>query len=305
MLHIIIFSFNRALQLDTLLTSLTEQWKEPEYCVDVIYNTSGDDYETAYQLVQKKFSTFPITHHKESAITDKPSSSLFFTWDNVKRYIKTPCLRHPKSNFRSLLIKTIKNNPSKHLMFLTDDAMFIREVNLPQHIFTWIDERPEQRQIILRIGEGMNNQPKAIVRKKDGYLEWNMYDAPLMSNWGYNFSVDAHIYCKEVILQLFEKLWFVNPNTLEDPVCRALRKKKKMGEALALESPSILSFPINMVQSVAHNESLGVDCKMLNDQYLDGFTMKYPIPQAITHFQVYPDYLRMFKGNEETQLKIK
>ena len=47
MLQIIIFSFNRALQLDTLLTSLVEHWKSPDYCVDVLYNTTDEEFEKA------------------------------------------------------------------------------------------------------------------------------------------------------------------------------------------------------------------------------------------------------------------
>lgn len=305
MLQIIIFSFNRALQLDTLLTSLVECWIVPDYCVDVLYNTTDEEYEEAYQKVRNKFVSYPITYHKESAVADKPQASMFLTWDNVKRYLKNPCLRYPKSNFRSLLLHIIKDNPFRHLMFMTDDAMFIKDVNIPKPIFQWMDERPCSRQFILRIGEGMNNQPKDIVRKEEGYLKWNMYDAPMMTNWGYNFSVDAHIYSRKFIVGILEQLWFVNPNTLEDPVCRTLRRKEMMGEAMAYVSPRVLSFPINMVQSVEQNETLGVDCKMLNQQYLAGYTMKYPIPEIITHFQVYPDYLRMFKGDEETKLSIK
>ena len=304
MLQIIIFSFNRALQLDTLLTSLVKHWKAPEYCVDVLYNTTDEEYEKAYHKVRDKFASYPITYHKEVAVADKPKANMFLTWDNVKRYLKYPCLRHPKSNFRSLLLSIIKDNPVTHLMFMTDDAMFIKDVNIPLSVFQWIDECPCSRQFILRIGEGMNNQPKDIVRKEEGYLKWNMYDALNVKNWGYNFSVDAHIYDKEVIVAILNQLLFVNPNTLEDPVCRSMRRKGMMGEAMAYESPRILSFPINMVQSVVQNETLGVDCRMLNQRYLDGYTMKYPIPEKITRFQVYPDYLRLFKGNDETQIKI-
>jgi len=305
MLHIIIFSFNRALQLDTLLDSLVQNWKSPEYFISVIYNTSDDDYERGYQIVQEKFSPFPVAFCKESSVADKPQIDTFFTLDNVKRYLKYPCLRHPKSNFRSLLLRVIKDNPSKFLMFMTDDAMFIKEVCISQHIFSWLGDKSESRQFSLRIGERLNNQPRGIIQKEKEYLKWNMYDAPMMTNWGYNFSVDAHIYNKEVITRILDQLWFINPNTLEDPVCRAIRKRKMMGEAMAYDEPRVLSFPINMVQSVVQNESLGVDCKMLNQLYLTGYTLKYPVPEKISHFQNYPDYLRLFKENKETNLKIK
>ncbi len=305
MLQIIIFSFNRALQLDTLLSSLTEHWKSPDYCIDVLYNSTGEDYEKAYRMVKDKFSSFPITYHRESAVADRPQLGMFLNCDNVKRYMKLACLRHPKSDFRSLLIKVIKENKSRYLMFLTDDAMFIRDIDIPKHIFSWLDEESGSRQFILRTGKGMNGYPEEIVKEESGFLKWNMYDADFKSNWGYNFSVDAHIYSKDVIARTIDRLWFVNPNTLEDPVCRALRAGNMMGEAMSYDSPGILSFPINMVQSVVKNETMGVDCHMLNEMFLNGYVMKYPVPETITQFQVYPDYLQMFRDNEELKISIR
>lgn len=41
-IQIIIFSFNRAIQLDTLLTSILKHWKAPsQYELNIIYNTTS------------------------------------------------------------------------------------------------------------------------------------------------------------------------------------------------------------------------------------------------------------------------
>ena len=57
MLQIVIFSFNRALQLDTLITSIIEKWQLPHYNIDVIYNTSDNDFQKGYDLLVKKYNT--------------------------------------------------------------------------------------------------------------------------------------------------------------------------------------------------------------------------------------------------------
>lgn len=60
---------------------------------------------------------------------------------------------------------------------------------------------------------------------------------------------------------------------------------------------SILSYPINMVQNVVDNESLGIDCGLLNRWYLDGYAMQYPVPEDIDIFQQYPEYVYLDKDN--------
>ena len=56
MIQIIVFSYNRAMQLDTLLYSLYEHWKYPRIVVDVVYNFSNEEFDTAYDLLKKKYS---------------------------------------------------------------------------------------------------------------------------------------------------------------------------------------------------------------------------------------------------------
>ena len=49
-LKIIIFSFNRALQLEALLASLRKFWKRPAVSVTVIYNTSDETFQKGYNI---------------------------------------------------------------------------------------------------------------------------------------------------------------------------------------------------------------------------------------------------------------
>ena len=53
MIHIIIFSFNRALQLEALLSSIQCHWQKTNYKLSVLYNTSGDDFQKGYDILQK------------------------------------------------------------------------------------------------------------------------------------------------------------------------------------------------------------------------------------------------------------
>lgn len=305
MLQIIVFSFNRAIQLDTLLTSLNNHWKTPDYQVDVIYNSSNDFFQEGYRvLINKLKNNTRVYFHKESNGC-KPYRVFEIVREirNVKRYLQNPRIRHPKTNFRTLLIDVMKKNSAKEVMFMTDDAMFINDVEITNSMIEWLESSPRNRQLSLRLGVGMNEQPECVKVGTDGLIRWHMSDVEHLSNWGYRFSVDAHIYDKHLILDYYKKYIFINPNTLEGYIEDRLFNKGLVDQACSLDKPMLLSFPINMVQKEADNESLGVDCEKLNQMYLDGYTLRYPVPEVIDMFQVYPDYLILEKDGRTSVMK--
>lgn len=204
MLQIIIFSFNRAIQLDTLLTSFCEHWKSPTYHIDVIYNTSNEFFQEGYRLLMGKFnSNININFHKESDGCKPYQLSEIFRLRNAKRCFLNPRIRKPKTNFRPLLIKIMTQCQAKEVMFMTDDAMYVNDVQITDAMIKWLEASPKHRQISLRLGVGMNNQPDNIRVGCDGLIKWRMNDVEHMTNWGYRFSVDAHIYDKELILNFY------------------------------------------------------------------------------------------------------
>ena len=305
MLQIIIFSFNRALQLDTLITSIIEKWQNPLYKIDIIYNTSHNDFQKGYEILIEKYKeNNNIVFNKESGIKDKFSIKELLNIRNFITYNKNKKNFTPKSNFRSLCIELLKKDKNDLIMFLTDDAMFIEKVNINNEVLDWIKDDPINRQFSLRMGVGMNDQGKQ-VRYEGNYLYWEFYKNPRYTNWGYPFSVDAHIYHKKPIIKLFSKYIFCNPNTLEGFINAQVYNNYLFKEGKANLKCSLLSFPINMVQTVAKNETLGIDCKMLNDILLNGYTMKYPIPETFDTFQQYPTYIYLEKDGDIIKKDIK
>lgn len=303
MIHIIVFSFNRALQLDTLLTSFIRHWKSPTYKVSILYNTSDDFFQKGYSILKEKYGgNNNISFYKETNF-DGYKLTDFLNIRNIKHYLDTKSIRKPKSNFRSLLLSILSDNDAELCMFMTDDAMYIDDVNIEKEHLDWIKQTPYSNQYVLRFGEHTNNRP-ATTKIANGNVEWKCSEHIFDSVWGYTFSVDAHIYTKSLIVKYFKKYIFANPNTLEGIIADRMYCNHDADNARCVLSPKLLSFPINMVQDVANNESCCVDITYLNQMYLDGYELTYPIPEHIQFFQVYPTYLEFKKGDIKKRIEI-
>lgn len=106
-LQIVIFSYNRALQLEALLYSIKNYWNNIDYSLDIIYNSSNDLYQSGYNLLEQKLIDLKgkISFHKEQSIkipqwTFKELTDIY----NLKLLYLCPFLRHSKTTFRKQLL---------------------------------------------------------------------------------------------------------------------------------------------------------------------------------------------------------
>ena len=275
MIQIIVFSFNRAMQLDTLLSSLIAYWEKPEYKIDVVYNYSSKSFGDAYEQLSRDFKGQPVEFHRENTSNpDHISFTDLLCVDNLVRLIRQPKLRKPKSDFRGIVKKILKKTDALNVMFLTDDSMFVSSVNIKDHDINWINNNPKQRQFSLRLGRGVSTLPSTIVIEGD-YCHWDMYQND--RNWGYPFSVDAHIYNRDFLLELVEKYLFINPSSLEMNIVGSVRRRKLLSQGTCYTDIKMLTFPINIVQSSVDNVSQNVSVEMLNKRFLNGERLKYVV----------------------------
>ena len=295
-ISIIIFSFNRAMQLDALLKSIDQYWHNPDICVFVIYNSSSSFYEKGYlHLKNKRRKQKNLYFIKESGVKKTYKIKDFIMCFNLKHYIKYSYIRNFKTDFRKVVCKCIKSIASDFVMFLTDDSVFIKDVIVPNKVLADIKKNPFSKSLSLRLGIGLNNLPNDIKVTKD-LLSWNYYRYKKLSNWGYPFSIDGHIYAKEIIHYLIDKIVFTNPSSLEMFFYAYIYKHKWISEGFSFLEGKLLSFPLNMVQNVENNQSSGLDVNIMNEKYLNGFELVYPEIHEIKMFQQYPNSLSFKKG---------
>lgn len=302
MIEIIIFSFNRALQLDALLDSIQKNWVNTEYRLTVLYNTSSSNFQKGYQILQQNYPQY--TFIKETSGRKVYPIKNYFSLFNLKKIIKYEHCRYEKSNFRDLLIEIVTKSSCKQIMFLTDDSIFIRKIELNDEILEWINQDPNQNSFSLRLGKSINTPQKQLPPPIRNIISWNYSDYDKSNNWGYRFSVDGHIYSKRLMIKLIKNIIFNNPSTLEAHLHNYAHTHNLLNKGKTGTNPYLLSYPINMVQTIVNNKSLGVSETLLNEYFMHGKHLIYPIPENPTKFQQYPEHIVLKGTSGIEELKI-
>jgi len=164
-MNIIIFSKNRAAQLQLLLRSMEKHWHEYamlESGIKILY-TYDEEYKIGYDIV-------------------------------INQY---PYLKFYKENNFKEDLNRIVDQKQHTTMFLCDDDVFMEDVSMINDaVFTHFRFEEEIYCISLRLGKNLTN---SYMSKTDVPLPWfddrNVWDYRYATgDWGYPNSVSGHIY---------------------------------------------------------------------------------------------------------------
>lgn len=219
----IIFSMDRAIQLDALLRSLFIN-KIGECKVIVIYKASNHEHKQAYKEVIEKFK------------------------DSVK-------FKEEDNNpFKDLVLNSIDKLNTDKIFFLVDDIIFTHQVD-----FDSLVKVDTNKYIFsLRMGNHLNYSyvvnkvqklPK-FINKDENYIYWNWNKSEL--DWAYPLSVDGHIFNRLEIKALIEFCNFKAPNSLEE----SLQIEKELFShkiGMSCAQARIVNNPCNKVQDEVRN----------------------------------------------------
>jgi hypothetical protein len=305
MLTAIVFSLNRAMQLEALLRSISECILKLNTGVEVkvLYGATSDEYLVGYKILQERFTGNRIQFIQKHRGKYKLDQALLLWPRNLYRYLKYPYLRDNRNlfNFKELLEYLIATAQSEMITFLTDDSLFYRSFVLPQDIFNLITQEPSNRAFSLRHGCNIQNPPSGL-QIIEQYCSWYMYDRDCDDFWSYAFSIDGHIYSRSFIAELIKRVLYVNPNSFEGFLWDYVRRQRLFSQAYCFRESVLLSFPINMVQTTVQNESLGIDSAILNARFLEGYHLHYVHDMKPRRFQQVPLKLQIVKGEHVIDL---
>jgi len=271
MIRVVIFSFDRAMQLDLLLNSIEKFDSQRLFSVRVLYACSSETYLTAYNRLKKKY---PNICWVQEQLYKKPRINYQFDfgyWHNLYWWLKSSVFRKSKSNFKSCLLEILSNIDYQYTMFLTDDSLFYNTINIPERNFEKIKNEPEKYSFSLR--QGINTRG-GIYQEQTNDICWNVYENDIHTDWGYPFSIDGLIYDSRTIYRIIKKILLNNPNTMEGNIACYVIERKIFPIISALKQSCLVGFELNRVQSVFGNNNLGISHEQLNQYYLENYTLE-------------------------------
>jgi len=242
-INVVIFSKDRACQLELLLRSFKKcfsEWDQAE--ITVVYKTDNHAFAQGYQLCQKL--------HPEFNYVSESSTS-----------------------FKQATLNAI-NEDNSLTMFLVDDIVFKEKFSLQDPEFQQIGNDNEILCISLRLYPGVNyfyaiNRPVSVPQfREDGAWRWIGAEG----DWGYPMSLDGNIFPTKIIKLITEYLDFKNPNSFEYLMNKDSIFLGKLPFMLCYkENSKLLNIPANKVQNIFSNR-VGDLVKPgdLNERFLNG-----------------------------------
>lgn len=238
-LNVVIFSKDRACQLDLLMRSIEKFFVDKSMArFTVIYTYSDGSYQSGYDRLR---SRFPDYHY-----VDQNGAS---------------------DDFKSMVSGAV--SPSlPFTMFLVDDDLLKSEFRINDGAFRQFAGRHDVLCLSLRLGKHINYcYPLNIATPPPAFVgDWSWRWQGLAGDWGYPMSLDGHVFRTEELLPLLQSRRYVNPNTLEASMAARPLSSPYM---MCFEYSRILNLPLNRVQNTYPNRCAGVDPASLNARYVD------------------------------------
>lgn len=307
----IIFSKDRAMQLDAVLRSFFLHCQDAEECtvIQVIYKVSNELHARQYNELSRMF---PQVHFVkqwnfrqdliDGMVPDQQGwlktflyrmllgiSSIGFSVSSradafMRRYLDP-------LKIRILKRLLVKNKLDDGILFLVDDNIFVHDFFLADMINALL-KSPEAIGFSLRLGR--NTQYCYTLRQEQLLPEFKLRSQKIIKyNWtmaeldfAYPLEISSSLYLTDVVAPIIISASFRNPNELEGKMAaRSFIFQNQYPELLCFDESVTFCNPINVVQSVYKNRAaeqvnlsadhlakLFAEDKRINIHSFDGFT---------------------------------
>lgn len=246
----LIFSRNRAMQLEALLSSLHHYLNPVEIGKIGILYKSDQRHLESYHILMK-------------------------SWPDLIWIIEL--------DFRNQVLEFLEACPSEYASFLVDDLVFYRSPESP--ILPG-----EDLCFSLRLGENCfyshpantwYRHPDFI--QSDSVLRWDWRLGEC--DFGYPFSLDGHVFRKKIIQDLCQSLSFKNPNSLENSLAynRNIQFQTVPSIMRSSSRSCVVGVPVNRVNEEVENR-FGIDHRISEEELLEMFLQGKRIDPAKMDF---------------------
>jgi hypothetical protein len=278
----LVFSRDRAMQLEALLRSLATMCVDPAVLerVHVLCTGSTDRYLDQYRLLATGLrAPFPVDFHTETAFRRDVLSILGL------RDARGPLMALTPGRVRLRLerrgVRSTAGAEWSHVLFLVDDNLFVRPFSLA-HVLRALRARPSAAGFSLRLGRNTTYcHPRRMLQAIPRFerldpevlaFRWPGADC----DFGYPLEVSSSVYSSAIVAGLLTTLDYSNPNTLEDALARGAKRFELASwrpELCCFESSVAFCNAVNRVQSTAPNragETVGLPAQELAELFDQG-----------------------------------
>lgn len=278
----LVFSKDRAMQLDGTLRSFYLHCKDPELTnLNVLYRTSTPELEHQYQIIKAEYPQ--VNFIKEGNFREDMEKLLLpfyenkiqsFFYRSLSTMNRTRFTGHPTVQkvlrHLSKLGVPIGRVPvpapkgEKYICFMVDDNLFVRPFSL-RAVVQALHAIPHAIGFSLRLGK--NTSCSYTLNSKQELPEFEdiddgimAYDWPLAKqDFNYPLEISSSIYRAAQVMPLMASIAFRNPNSLEGEMAARSRW-------LATRFPKLLCFntsvafcnPVNKVQTIEAGNRAGL-----------------------------------------------
>lgn len=236
-MNIIVFSKDRAAQLDLFLRSMEEYFPEYYYHnFNIIYTYSNQKFKKGYEELIKLYN-------------------------NVK-FIK-------ETDFKKNILNKINKNID-YTVFFVDDIIWKEPFSTEDNEFHTFEVNKDILCLSLRLNPNLNycytaNKSMSLPKTYNkGIWEWKGESG----DYGYPMSLDGHIFRTKEILPYLKKLNYKNPNSLEGSLASFPLSNPKM---ICYDKSKIVNNAINKVQTNNPNRHGNVTADYINNKFLEGY----------------------------------
>jgi hypothetical protein len=307
---IVIFTYKRAIILDSALSFLFKNFKNLELPVHVIYHYHPD-HKNSYNILKKKWKKKKVLFYERKNINFLILIKyIFFNPLNIMWLFKWPDILKKCNNFKFLLEKILNNIKTDYVSMMPDDQIFFKKTIISEKVFKIINNSKKSYFYRFFTGDHFkiyNFLPKKLNTKyhKDKlapFFEWSHKNANFKGSplWNYRFTIEGTVFYKNTLLKLISPYLYHNPITLEAIGLWESRFRGFFSNGLSSKERTAAGFQINSVQKYVFHHNNNFSTEILMKAYLKGYRLvinKYIFKRD--NFDVVPDNIFFKKKNSK------
>lgn len=276
MIHVVLYSENRAAQCDVALESiLSRLTASTAIHITVLYSASSDEFRRGYEILRNSYSSHVVNFvenrtHPVSHRTQATSISL----------VRALLTRHTHRNtdivmgIRSILEQTV----SGCTLFMNDEDILLSDTYISPEMYTVVASGKGINAVHLRLGLNIRNKPTHI-RDQTRYCTWNPQHA--QRDWAKRFSVDGSLVNTTSFLRILRSVLASSLLEMERAINQSIRKDTFASTLYSFHRQRVVKAEIDDYRCLTASE--------INNEYVIGkrLALSLPIGLATTHIELH------------------